>query len=84
VGDSLNPINFKITTSNYYRADSTSMGKHELTFDDNNSLLKKSFFDARGNLTETIEYDFDPELNEVTILIRDPKGKIIHRQVMGK
>jgi hypothetical protein len=49
-----------------------------------NSLLKKSFFDDRGNITETIEYDFDPELNEVTILIRDPKGKIIHRQVMAK
>ena len=84
VGDSLNPINFKITTSKYYRADSSFMGKHELTFAMDNSLLKKSFFDDRGNITETIEYDFDPELNEVTILIRDPKGKIIHRQVMAK
>lgn len=84
LGDTLNPINYKITTSNYYRADSTLMGKHELTFSEDNSLLKKSFFDAQGNLTETIEYDFDPELNEVTILIRDPKGNIIHRQVMEK
>ncbi|MFQ6608815.1 MAG: hypothetical protein ACE5EE_09805 [Fidelibacterota bacterium] len=76
--------NYKITTCKYYRADSTFVGKHELTFDKNNSLVKKRFFNDHGELTETIEYEFNSELNEVTVLIRDPEGNIIHRQVMGK
>ena len=82
VGDTLNPITYRITESEYYRSDSTFMGSHNLTFTETNRLVKKEFFDDRRRLTETIEYEYDPELGEVSVLIRDPKGNILHRQVI--
>ena len=80
-GDSLNPVSFRYTTSEYYLADSTKMGSHQLVFNENNRLLKKAFYDARGTLLETIEYIFDSKRNELVTLIRDPKGGILHREV---
>ena len=80
-GDSLNPVSFRYTTSEYYLADSTKMGSHQLVFNENNRLLKKALYDARGTLLETIEYIFDSERNELVTLIRDPKGGILHREV---
>ncbi|HJM10359.1 MAG TPA: hypothetical protein QGF40_03140, partial [Candidatus Marinimicrobia bacterium] len=80
-GDSLNPVSFRYTTSEYYLADSTKMGSHQLVFNENERLLKKEFFDAKGKLLETIEYIFDSERNELVTLIRDPKGGILHREV---
>nr|MCS5662342.1 hypothetical protein [Dehalococcoidia bacterium] len=80
-GDSLNPVSFRYTTSEYYLADSTKMGSHQLVFNENERLLKKEFFDAKGKLLETIEYILDPERNELVTLIRDPKGGILHREV---
>ncbi|MFQ6673291.1 MAG: hypothetical protein ACE5GH_00740 [Fidelibacterota bacterium] len=82
VGDTLNPVTRRIITSEYYRSDSTSMGRHRLIFSENNSLVKKEFFDVRGKLTETVEYEYDREFNEVSVLIRDPEGNILHRQVI--
>lgn len=81
VGDTINPTNYRITTSEYFKADSSLIGSHTLTFTENNRLWKKDYFDAFGKLSETIEYDFNPELNEVTVIIRDPKGNILYRQV---
>jgi len=84
VGDTLNPVTHRITTSKYFRSDSTLIGSHRLIFTETNNLSRKEFFDSRGNLTETIEYVYNPDLQEVSILIRDPKGNILHRQVMTK
>lgn len=84
VGDTLNPITYRITTSEYYWSDSTLMGSHRLIFTATNNLSKKEYFDSRGQLTETIEYTYDPGLQEVSVLIRDPKGNIIHREVRSK
>lgn len=81
VGDTLNPTTYRVTTSEYFRSDSTRMGSHRLTFTEANSLVKKEFFDAQGKLTETIEYTYYPERQEVSVVIRDPKGNILHREV---
>ncbi len=80
-GDSLNPITFRYTTSEYFLADSTKMGSHQLIYDENDKLLKKEFFDNQNQLLESIEYIFDNERNELVTLIRDPKGGILHREV---
>ena len=80
-GDSLNPITFRHTTSEYFLADSTKMGSHQLIYDENDKLLKKEFFDNQNQLLESIEYIFDNERNELVTLIRDPKGGILHREV---
>lgn len=82
VGDSLNPVTYRISTSEYYRSDTTLIGSHRLIFSETNNLTKKEFFDSLGKLTETIEYIYNPELQEISVLIRDPKGNILHRQVM--
>tara|TARA_Y100000590_G_scaffold220167_1_gene249225 strand:- start:9168 stop:10100 length:933 start_codon:yes stop_codon:yes gene_type:complete len=80
-GDSLNPVSFRYTTSEYYLADSTKMGSHQLIYDESERLLKKEFYDNRNQLLETIEYIFDTERNELVTVIRDPKGGILHRKV---
>ncbi len=80
-GDSLNPVSFRYTTSEYYLADSTKMGSHQLIYDESERLLKKEFYDNRNQLLETIEYIFDTERNELVTVIRDPKGGILHREV---
>ncbi|MFQ6616340.1 MAG: hypothetical protein ACE5HZ_06170 [Fidelibacterota bacterium] len=82
VGDTLNPVTHRVTSARYFRSDSTLIGAHRLVFSEENSLLKKEFYDARGDLTESIEYEYDPELEEVSVVIRDPKGNILHRQVL--
>ena len=80
-GDSLNPVSFRYTTSEYYLADSTKMGSHQLIYDENDRLLKKEFYDNRNELLETIEYIFDTDRSELVTIIRDPKGGILHREV---
>ncbi len=80
-GDSLNPISFRYTTSEYFLADSTKMGSHQLIYDESDRLLKKEFYDNQNQLLETIEYIFDKERNELVTVIRDPKGGILHRNV---
>lgn len=82
VGDTLNPVTHRITSAEYFRSDSTLIGFHRLVFSETNNLIKKEFYDAQGNLTESIQYDYDPGLQEVTVVIRDPKGNILHRQVI--
>lgn len=84
VGDTLNPITHRITVSRYFRSDSTLIGSHRLVFSETDNLLKKEFFDARGNLTESIEYEYDPRFEEVSVVIRDPHGNILHRQVIPR
>tara|TARA_B100000315_G_scaffold260919_1_gene327344 strand:- start:5579 stop:6526 length:948 start_codon:yes stop_codon:yes gene_type:complete len=81
--DTLSQEQNDITTSYYFKADSTLMGKHTLLFL-NNRLIKKEFFDSEGNLLETIEYDYDSEADEVYLVVRDSKGKLLYRQVMLK
>ena len=81
VGDSLKAVTHRITTSEYYRADSSYIGKHELRYTAGNVLLEKKFYDAQNKLTETIEYEYYPKLSEVAVIIRDPKGNILHREV---
>ncbi|MBF88048.1 MAG: hypothetical protein CMG75_00030 [Candidatus Marinimicrobia bacterium] len=80
-GDSINPITFRYTTSEYFLADSTKMGSHQLIYDENERLLKKEFFDNQNNLLESIEYIFDNARSELVTIIRDPKGGILHREV---
>lgn len=80
-GDSLNPITFRYTTSEYFLADSTTMGSHQLVYDESERLLKKEFFDNQNHLLESIEYIFNSERGEQVTLIRDPKGGILHREV---
>ena len=81
VGDSLQAVTHRITTSEYYRADSSYIGKHELRYTEKDVLLAKKFYDAQNKLTETIEYEYYPKLAEVAVVIRDPKGNILHREV---
>lgn len=81
MGDSLHAVTHRITTSEYYRADSSYIGKHELRYTANEMLLEKKFYDAQNKLTETIEYEYRPKLEEMAVIIRDPKGNILHREV---
>lgn len=83
-GDTLHPVTNRLLTSEYYRSDGTRLGSHRLTFTETGSLVKKEFFDEEGILTETIEYIYNPELEEVSVVIRDPKGNILHREIIPR
>jgi len=81
--DTLSQEQNDLTTSYYFKADSTLMGKHTLLFQ-NNRLIKKEFFDSDGNLLEIFEYDYDSEADQVYLVVRDSKWKLLYRQVMVK
>ncbi|MEE9167313.1 MAG: hypothetical protein V3U24_07635 [Candidatus Neomarinimicrobiota bacterium] len=84
VTDTTSPVTYRRLLSEYYRPDGTLLGSHRLTFTEANSLVKKEFFDSAGNLSEWIEYIYNPKLNEVSVVIRDPKGTILHREVIPR
>lgn len=72
----------EIITSEYFRFDSSKVGKHKLFYNRKDFLHKAEYYNAEDNLKYTNTFDYSNAPREILLTVSDKKGKLLEKRII--
>jgi hypothetical protein len=72
----------EIITSEYFRFDSSKVGKHKLFYNRKDYLHKAEYYNAEDNLKYTNTFDYSNAPREILLTVSDKKGKLLEKRII--
>ena len=72
----------EIIVSEYFRDDSTKVGKHKLFYNRKDFLHKAEYYNAEDNLKYTNSFDYSNAPREILLTVNNKKGKLLEKRII--
>ncbi len=72
----------EIITSEYFRFDSSKVGKHKLFYNRKDYLHKAEYYNAEDNLKYTNTFDYSNAPSEILLTVSDKKGILLEKRII--